>query len=304
MELESEYHRIQKRVLEDPGTAGDQGEENWATLLREWLPRSYHVVTKGRILSQKGIASPQVDVLVLDPSYPGFLLDKKLYLAGSVAAAFECKLTLRAEHLAEAVRNSVQIRQHLPRRHGSPYKELHSPLLYGLLAHSHEWKEEKSTPIPNVIKSLLTADADYVSHPVEMLDLICVADLATWVSRRISWIPRTSASNRTELIALGFPDGAAATAYMCHARSANELAADFTPVGTMLSVLLERLAWENPELRRLSRYFQDVGLRGQSSGQPRLWLSDIYSDEIRHRVLSPGELVLERSWSEWRWQFT
>ena len=37
-EMASEYNRIYKRATEDPGTAGDQGEENWAKLLRGWLP--------------------------------------------------------------------------------------------------------------------------------------------------------------------------------------------------------------------------------------------------------------------------
>ncbi len=34
-DMASEYERIQKRATEDPGTTGDQGEENWATLLRD-----------------------------------------------------------------------------------------------------------------------------------------------------------------------------------------------------------------------------------------------------------------------------
>ena len=33
-EMSTEYHRIQRRAAEDPGTAGDQGEENWAGMLR------------------------------------------------------------------------------------------------------------------------------------------------------------------------------------------------------------------------------------------------------------------------------
>ena len=45
-DIAAEYDRIQKRATEDPGTAGDQGEENWAKLLREWLPRTYEVVIK------------------------------------------------------------------------------------------------------------------------------------------------------------------------------------------------------------------------------------------------------------------
>ena len=57
--MAAEYQRIRARSREDPGTAGDEGEENWAELLRLWLPSSYHVTTKGRVLSSSGIASPQ-----------------------------------------------------------------------------------------------------------------------------------------------------------------------------------------------------------------------------------------------------
>jgi hypothetical protein len=133
--IEEEYQRIQKRAVEDPGTAGDQGEENWASLLRAWLPSYFHVVTKGRILTETGYASPQVDVLVLLPSYPKILLDKKLYLAGGVAAAFECKTTLKAEHVQTAVETAAKLKRNLPKRIGSPYKELNSTIIYGLLAH-------------------------------------------------------------------------------------------------------------------------------------------------------------------------
>ena len=48
IEMSAEYNRIQMRATEDSGTSGDQGEENWADLLREWLPRTYEVVTKGQ----------------------------------------------------------------------------------------------------------------------------------------------------------------------------------------------------------------------------------------------------------------
>lgn len=57
-EMASEYSRIQMRATEDPGTAGDQGEENWAELLRGWVPSNFEVVTKGRLISQDGITSP------------------------------------------------------------------------------------------------------------------------------------------------------------------------------------------------------------------------------------------------------
>ena len=98
-EMAAEYGRIRARAQEDPGTAGDQGERNWADLLRRWLPKSYNVVTRGRIIFSNGEASGQVDVLVLSPSYPNGLLDKNLYLAAGVLAAFECKNTLRRQHI-------------------------------------------------------------------------------------------------------------------------------------------------------------------------------------------------------------
>lgn len=75
-EIASEYRRIRARAHDDPGTAGDEGEENWAALLRSWLPSSYTVVTKGRVLGVDGKASPQLDVIVLDGSYPERLLNK------------------------------------------------------------------------------------------------------------------------------------------------------------------------------------------------------------------------------------
>ena len=187
-DLQAEYNRIQKRATEDPGTAGDQGEENWATLLRGWLPSYFHVVTKGRILTSSGYTSPQVDVIVLHPSYPKILLDKKLYLSGGVAAAFECKTTVTASHVRTAVETAATLQRAQPARTGSPYKELHSGLIYGLLAHSHSWKGKNSTPVENINKALMEADLEHVRHPRECLDLIAVSDLSSWHASKMSYL--------------------------------------------------------------------------------------------------------------------
>lgn len=72
------YESIYKRTVDDPGTAGDRGEENWAELFGEWLPQYFHVVTTGQLLNHDGHTSPQIDVLVLSPSYPKQLLSEKL----------------------------------------------------------------------------------------------------------------------------------------------------------------------------------------------------------------------------------
>ena len=128
--LKAEYSRIRARASEDPGTAGDEGEENWRELLESWLPSDLNVTTKGRIIGANGQLSRQVDVVVLQPGYPRALANRKLYLAGGVLAAFECKLTLKPGHVATAARNARLIRRLAADRVGSPYVEAHSPIIF------------------------------------------------------------------------------------------------------------------------------------------------------------------------------
>ena len=242
-DLENEYQRILKRVAEDPGTAGDQGEENWATLLRNWLPSYFHIVTKGRILTENGYASPQIDVLVLHPAYPKILLDKKLYLAGGVAAAFECKTTLRASHIEQAVTTSVELRKNLPVQLGSPYKELNSPIIYGLLAHSHSWTGNLSKPIENVENALLKADKEYVSHPIQSLDFITISDLATWECKKMTFTGPSLAFYNSDMEKIFGKDGSASTVYFCSAIGADRQKEYFSPIGVLLAGLFSKLAW-------------------------------------------------------------
>ena len=106
--------------------------------LGDWLPPTFTVVTKGRVIGSDGSTSPQVDVIVLKDVYPSKLVDKKHYLAGGVAAAFELKTTLKSAHIEDAVKTSCQIKKLCPVRYGTPYGELQAPILYGLLAHSQQ----------------------------------------------------------------------------------------------------------------------------------------------------------------------
>jgi len=295
-DMESEYQRIQKRVKEDPGTAGDQGEENWATLLREWLPPAYQVVTKGRILGHTGIASPQVDVLVLQPTYPKKLLDKKLYLAGGVAAAFECKLTLRPEHIKTVFENAVQIRNLLLPRQGSIYKEFHSPLIYGLLAHSHNWKGPNATPLENIDQRIHQEDIENVTHPQQMPDFVCVSDVATWVSMRA-----VHPGPQTWYMISGMRPSASNQAY--------EL--QYTAVGAMLTYLLLKLAWENPALRELAYYFYRTKVAGPGFGIAREWSMSVFTHETQGKIEAITPEVLRRNeteawfdwWDEWRFAY-
>lgn len=298
VEMSAEYNRIQMRAIEDPGTAGDQGEENWAELLREWLPRNYEVVTKGRIISQEGVTSPQIDVLVLKGAYPKKLLNKKLYLAAGVAAAFECKTTLKTSHIVEAVENCVKIKSLYPNRVGTAYKELHTPMVYGLLAHSHSWKGESSTPELNIEKKLYELDELHVSHPRPQLDFLCIADLASWTSSKVTFVGPQQMSDWSKLSSIYGPTGSATSTYLAHTRSTHgQQIEQFTPIGVLISYLSKKLAWEDPSLRDLADYYSITNISGFGSGYMRIWPSSIYSNEIRPRI-ETGQLSIDK-WDEW-----
>ena len=300
-EMAAEYNRIQKRATEDPGTAGDQGEENWAELLRGWLPSTYKVVTKGRIISQDGITSPQVDVLVLKDVYPEKLLNKKLYLAAGVAAAFECKTTLTAAHIEKTVKNCVKIKDLYPVREGTPYKELHTPIVYGLLAHSHSWTGSNSKPEDNIERKLRESDASYVLHPRQTLDLLCVADFGTWISSKMTFVgPRVIRNYESTPFSVCGPEGAALSMHIGHTPSSSHQVQHFTPIGTLISYLSQWLAWEDQTLRDLADYYRLAGISGSGGGNFRYWSSSIYSESVRPRA-ETGPLLsgLASIWNEW-----
>ena len=305
-EMAAEYDRIQKRATEDPGTAGDQGEENWAELLRGWLPSTYKVVTKGRIISQDGRTSPQVDVLVLKEVYPKKLLNKKLYLAAGVAAAFECKLTLKAKHIEEAAETCAEIKNLYPDRVGTPYKELHTPIVYGLLAHSHSWKRPNSTPEKNIEQKLRGSDKLLVSHPRLGLDLLCVSDLTTWtlfkVAQGIKVAHALSSDVRMLLMeAKARKLNVALTSHIKHCPFPNEQVEHFTPIGSLISNLSKLLAWEDPALRGLADYYLNLKMPGSGDGYMRWWDDSVYSVAVRKRLETSD--LYNKDWDEWSWAF-
>lgn len=301
-DMADEYNRIQKRATEDPGTAGDQGEENWATLFKDWLPPTYQIVTKGRIMNHEGNWSPQIDVLVLKPYYPRKLLDKKVYLACGVAAAFECKVTLKASHIEEAVDNCVQVKRLFKTRSGTPYQELHAPIIYGLLAHSHSWKGANSTPLENIELKLLESDIAHVQHPRELLDMLCVADLATWTSAITTFIGPHQVPDWENMSKIYGLNGSASTGYIGHTQKIENQNENFTPIGALISYLSRKLAWENLDYRSFADYYRLTYLGGAGSGKMRNWDSNIYSDNIRTQV-ELGRLYNGEAWHEWSVSF-
>lgn len=301
-EMACEYKRIFQRTREDPGTAGDQGEENWAELLRGWLPYGYRVVTKGRLIGHDGTTTPQIDVLVLKPSYPAKLVNKKMYMAAGVAAAFECKTTLKAAHLKKAVETAVKVKDLFKPRFGTPQKELHSPIVYGVLAHSHDWKGTRSSPEDNISGGLLRHDDKFVTHPRQMLDLVCVADVGCWSRMTIAFLGPAYMSGPWQFASQYGQNGSATTAFSCAAYTTSNPPQEqsFTPIGCLIALLLQKLAWEDPTCRDMADYYRLANLWGSGAGAQRLWPDTIYSDAIRPDVVR-GRLVQggASAWSEW-----
>jgi hypothetical protein len=311
--IQAEYSRISKRSLEDAGTAGDEGEENWRSLIQRWLPQSYHLVTKGRILFQNDMASPQMDVLVLSPEYPRGLIEEgeKLYVAGGVLAAFECKLTARREHIARAFETARELSKGIGKRSGSPYRELHRPIIYGLLAHSHVWKSKGSQPLDNVTLSL-NEELNALEHPREMPDLFCASDLGTWSALKHARSGSWESSHRGGFVAS--PGGRGIAGSYGVRRSHEQGPRAVTNVGAMVINLMCRLAWERTELRQLVNHFRLVqgatALFGQ--GEKTWEVEQVFSEMLVQKLARHGKAALKvptlapsdtSPWNEWDWIF-
>jgi hypothetical protein len=304
--MAEDYERISTRSPEDAGTACDQGEANWEHLFSEWLPAGYHVRTKGRILSATGVASTQVDIVILKKSYPLGLLRDKLYLADGVLAAFECKLTLRPEHIKEAFQNCRFIKK-LVNGGGestTPYRELHAPIIYGLVAHSHSRKHRKVGAIKTIESNIIQADRTYCEHPKFMLDCVCVADSGFWQAVKYARYPGPIRNGSFVPMSV-YRRRASAAPYL--ETGAKEDDPVCTPIGGLISDLLVRLAWEDPALRPIATYFMRVSVgRPVGRGTVREWPFSIFSNGVQQRLASTK--LLEgwpaSDWNEWSWEYS
>ena len=132
----SDYGIVKGHANEDPGTTEDHVKGKWAEVLMDWLPATYHVVTKGRMLDLDGVSSRQLDVIVLHPTYPRRLRNFKYYIPEGAAAAFECKTTLRKRDVGSFIETCASVKRMRESSSRSPYDNLHRPIVVGLLAHS------------------------------------------------------------------------------------------------------------------------------------------------------------------------
>lgn len=284
-EMASEYERIRARTREDPGTAGDEGEQVWAQLLMEWLPEDFKVCVKGRILGSDGTAGPQVDVLVLRPGYPRRLLTKKLYLAAGVAAAFECKNTLKVDHIRRAWRTVAAINKLESETYaGTPIRELVPSIYYGILAHGHVWKGAAENTVTSELDVLL----NQTDRMKDALSIICVANLACWQTLRLTYdgpglMPPEIWEARKQLIGQVDDTAHCVIQYGIASSSVTDYVA-VNPLGSLISNLIGRLAVTDSNLELFAQYFNAAGMNG-SMGVP------VASRQYTLHSQMPSELV-------------
>lgn len=304
-EMQSEYLRIRDATPEDPGTAGDEGEEVWAGLLRQWLPEAYSIVTKGRLLSADGKRGPQVDVIVLRPGYPTRLMTKKVYLLGGVAAAFECKNTLKTRHLSGVFERAARMDDLAERVLPTPVGEMLSSVPYGLLAHSTEWTSSPDSQrqhVDSLLQDGLMGMAGFRKSP----DLVCVADLATWTLIASPYYgPALMPPDTWREVQAKWslrPEGHASCGYARYVEGIIPDSAPPNPIAVLIPAIMRRIARHDHSIRPLADYFMATGLSG--SGRQiaeRTFGLDTFSSEVRASI--PGSLVNGQRYSDWSMVF-
>lgn len=273
-EISSEYSRLQARVKEDPGTAGNQGEATWSQLLQRWVPSGYHVVSGGRIIDAHGDTSPQIDILILHPSYPPGLLGIKHYLAPSVVAAFECKLTLTRAHIKKSSL-CASLLERMMIREGRPAGEF----FYGVLAHSHAWGE-RSNPAYRVQRALSEYSEEFADRPGECIDALCVADLGAW-----------NASLEIVRDQVGFSHvGPLAGVHPTPLQKPNRRTSAPEPITRTVAYLLSRIGNSQNGVDRIAEYLRKIGSIGTEIGSIRTF-NGLSADEIPSHAVDLTSLI-------------
>jgi hypothetical protein len=274
--MQTEWERLRAEAGDDPQKVGHEGEGIWVDLLSKWLPSSYEVAKRKYILSETDDAphSGETDIVIFSPGYPEALRERAEVLAGGVAAAFYSRLTLDADSIRDATKRAVDTRRRLEQRYDTVRGEMLGPFPVGLLSPSHCWKGARSTPFENVTNAFVARDDELVNHPRECLDLICVADLATWYTVRNPWMQVGDQGPRC----------------LTSAMSAHpELSP--TPIAGFVMHLLRRLSYADPSLRPMAAGLWALNLLGGGGGRAREWeLDHVFSDRVLQQL--PGRLEM------------
>jgi hypothetical protein len=138
------------RSLPHPTSAGDEGEEGWTEVLRDFLPRRYDVARHRFVIDAEGRVSQQQDIVIYDGQFaPTFLVlgETQFIPVESVYAVLEVKTTMNKETVVYAGEKAASVR-HLTHNPGKVLiytGELaqRAPIrpIAGLLCHDSDWAD-------------------------------------------------------------------------------------------------------------------------------------------------------------------
>ena len=122
------------------------------------FPLPMKLLRKGKSSVETDVSAEKLRSWFSSGHPPEKLVDHNLYSADCVVAAFDCKTTLSIGHIVEAMKACTEIKGLYPSRIGTPYRELHAPIIYGVLARSYSWKGEGRMPESDIEKMLSASD--------------------------------------------------------------------------------------------------------------------------------------------------
>ncbi|NEZ57711.1 DUF6602 domain-containing protein [Adonisia turfae] len=232
-EIQDDYIRLHAAARRDPQKAGHEAEAAWKSILELWLPPHYEVGTRKYILPDTNVEGGddrkcfETDIVVFNPTYPKPLRKKSEVLPGGILAAFFVRLTVDADGIRDASRRAAILKRSTTVRLNTPRLHLQGPFSVGLLAHSHDWKADGSTPFENAKANLERFNRKFALTPREVLDFTCIADLALWTTSHWIKLPQTVAVST----------------------SSAGPSANTSPVARLMMQLIYRLSYVDPTLR-------------------------------------------------------
>ncbi|WP_329407675.1 hypothetical protein OG563_36750 [Nocardia vinacea] len=275
--------------------SGHKSESAWVRPLQDWLPPQFQVATRKYLLLEDDSLGPamsaETDIVIFQPSYPERLRDRDEVLVAGVAAAFSVKLTLDRKGIEEAVTEAATVRRATKIRSNTVRGEVLPPFLYGLLAHSHAWKQPGSTPDKNVTEALIALDREHSEAPREGLDLVCVADHGCW--SRVTTIMDYPEPGSPQ--AHFSPYGGVESGFVADVEPDDVVDENlrYPPIATLISILLDKLSYYDASVKPIAD-----GLR--------LTSPDVYRDgELRHWELASAlssDAREELTKSPWTWE--
>jgi hypothetical protein len=243
---------------------------------------------------------------VLRPSYPFHLRDQKYYFSGRVIAVFECKLTLKKEHLNKFFKTVAEIKRKSSfsqtfEQFKTPYHELFKLPIVGLLSHSHIWRSRDASEA--IYDRISEFENEFVEHPRELPDVICVADAATFTLGKIVEIGKEVPMEILEDIqAMGMKEAVSVmySIYDDEPFGAYELNRRGRILASLIFSVIRWMAREDESLRPWADHLEAALGTHLGIGRPTFWSAEILPKAILQKVRRSG-FALDR-WSPWnRW---